>query len=120
MEEPAEGDAGGFGGEDHGVLGAAFAVAAGPEAAEDEVVGLVPEESMVEAIEALVGGEVFPGGGVDVGADALDVEEAFDGDEVVGFEAEVVDVVVPAGVFTEGGEIEARLGFAFELVQRGS
>ena len=71
----------------------------------------MPEKTVAEGVDALGGFEFFPGGGVDVLVDALDVEEAFGGDEFVGVEAEIVDVVVPAGMFAEGGE--EGLGAAF-------
>ena len=41
---------------------------------------------------------IFPGAAVDILVDALDVEEAFDGDEGLGIEAEISNTsLVPAG-----------------------
>ncbi len=90
--------------------------------------GHMPEKIVAEGINALVRVEFFPCAGIDVLVDALEVEEAFDGDEVVGIEADVVDVVVPARMLSEGGEMDGGLGFdgaqhsseVFEKRQRNS
>ncbi len=115
--------------EDHGIFVAALAVDGGPEAAGDEGAafgggGHMPEEIVAKVGERLGGIEFFPGGGVNVLIDALDIEETFGGDEVVGFDAEIIHVVVPARMFAEGGEIDFGSGFggakhAGEIFQEG-
>ena len=119
-----------------GVFVAAFAVGGGPEAAGEEGrggAGHVPEEIVAEEIEAAFGGavenfwrrgliqgigggfrvgfELVPCTGVDVLADALHVEEAFGFHQGFGVEAQVVKVIVPAGVLAEGGKMNLRRSF---------
>jgi hypothetical protein len=49
----------------------------------------------------------FPASGVDVAADALDINCTFDSDENIRLKADVVDMVIPAGMFAEGGEVDS-------------
>ena len=54
-------------------------------------------------------GEIVPRTRVNDAANALDVEELFDGQERFGFQAEIIKVVVPAGMFSEDTHIKRGL-----------
>jgi hypothetical protein len=96
------------GANDHRVLRAAFAVGGGPEPADDDVFEAAPDEDVLELLDLLVFAELVPGAGVDVAGDALDVEDALGIDELLGLEAEVINVVVPSGVLAESAQVELR------------
>ena len=72
--------------------------------------GISPEELVGKTFAAEVLVQVVPGTFFDVAADAVDVELSLDGDERLGFEADVVDMIVPAGVLAEGGQRHPRRG----------
>src|SRR4051812_46338054 len=92
--------------EDHRVTFTAFAVAGGPQAPEQELPGALPEEKVFEVRKLLSGIEFFPSSGIDLAADAVYVESDLGLLETVAFEAEIFDMVVPAGMFAEGREAD--------------
>src|SRR4051812_46729633 len=90
----------------HGIALAALAIAGRPETAEEDLAGALPKEHVLEGGKVLRRIELFPGAGIDLAADAVDVENDFGVVQTVGFEAEILDVIVPAGVFAESGQAD--------------
>src|SRR5260370_9840559 len=88
FQTPGKGDAQAVGGDNDRVARAAFAIAGGPQFAEQKLAGPMPKENMVEAVGALGRVEFFPGAGVYLAANALVVKKPFGEAQAFGFQGE--------------------------------
>jgi hypothetical protein len=97
--------------EDHRVTRAALAIARRPHPPQQELVAAQPHERVVEGGEALFLLQLFPRAGVHLPAHALDVEQLFRKIQAVGFEADVLDVVIPSRMLAKSGQRGVSAGF---------
>ena len=124
---------------DHWVSFASFAVARRPEAANQNLARTLPDKKMLEALELLSQVELFPGPGINLSADAFYIKDGFGEVETFSLQAQILDMVVPARMFAEGGQAKvasidtqsssifqqkffrkvAHLGFLEKLTHRG-
>ena len=59
--------------------------------------------------QAVIRREFVPRPRVDVAADPFDVEDPLEGDQHVGIDTEIRNVVVPAGMLAERGKVQGRV-----------
>ena len=101
IQGPGERHAGAVRAYNHRISCPALAVTRRPHAADEKLPGTLPKEEMREGRDLLAGVEFFPGAGIDLPADTLHVKERLGVNEALGFQPQVLHVVVPARVLAK-------------------
>jgi hypothetical protein len=65
----------------------------------------LPDKKMMELRELSLDGELFPGSGINLASDTPHIKKLLGQDQAFGGHADVIDVVVPTGMFAESCQV---------------
>src|SRR5438477_137408 len=104
FEGPGQGNAGAVGADDHGITGPPLAITGRPHAANEILARALPDEEMFESRDLLLGFKLVPVALVDLGADALHIEQRLGENEAITLQPQIFDVIVPPGMFAKSAQ----------------
>src|SRR5258705_115028 len=89
---------------DHWVAGSTLPIAGGPHPSRNKTSGAMPKKDVLERRKLLRCVELFPRPGIDLPANALNIQQGLGNVQAFGFQPQLLDMVVPARMFSERGQ----------------
>src|SRR5262245_56532783 len=96
--------------DDHRIAGPALAVAGRPKAADQNLPRSMPDKDVLELRQPLRLVQLLPRSAVDLPADTLHVKKEFRLSQAAGFQAQILDMIVPARMLAKSAKEDLLVG----------
>jgi len=96
----------------HRVFCAVFPISRGPHSTQQERISAFPDNDVFEFRQAFIVTQFVPVSGINLATNAIHIQNLFRQQQAFGLQTNIINMIIPAGVFSVGAEINGWFGLA--------